>query len=121
MYGRKHSLPSVSYCAVIKENKAIKIAQHLRKDSRFLGRDWNVGPSEYQSVGLLTGLLPSAKDVLNCNYSFVLQKIKSPECSSSNMQMSREGADPSIIQWVEQLHSDHGQCSGLMSWKGTKG
>jgi len=52
-----------------------------------------VGPPEYQSVGMLTGLLPSAKDVLNCNYSFVLQKIKSPECSSSNMQMSREGTD----------------------------
>jgi hypothetical protein len=52
-----------------------------------------VGPPEYQSVGLLTRLLPSAKDVLNCNYSFVLHKIKSPECSSSNMQMSREGAD----------------------------
>ena len=50
-----------------------------------------MGPPEYQSIGLLTGLLPSAKDVLNCNYSFVLQKIKSPECSSSNMQMSRKG------------------------------
>ena len=83
----------MSYYANIKENTPIKIAQHLCKDSRFLGRDWNVGPPEYQSVGLLTGLLPSAKDVLNCNYSFVLQKIKSHECSSSNMQMSREGTD----------------------------
>lgn len=73
MSGRKHSWPSVNYCADIKQNTAIQIAQHLRKDSRFLGRDWNVGPPEYQSVGLLTGLLPSAKDVLNCNYSFVLQ------------------------------------------------